>query len=190
MTKTSKSDRTRTAILDAARQLFAERGFDATTVRDIADLAGIDPALVIRYFGSKDLLFVRAADLELEIPPLDRVPEEAIGEALVRHFIDVWEGPSSGIAVLLRSAGSNEHSAARMREIFATQVRIALAAVGERATAAERAALVASQLLGLALCRYVLRLPPLVAMSVDEVVAHVAPVIQRYAIGTGRRARR
>src|SRR4051812_7837944 len=81
-----KSDRTRSAILDAARRQFAERGYDATTVRDIAAEADIDPALVIRYFGSKDDLFVLAAHLELKLPPLDQVPRAAIGEALVRRF--------------------------------------------------------------------------------------------------------
>jgi AcrR family transcriptional regulator len=180
-----KSERTRTAILEAARRLFAERGYEATTIRDVAAGAAIDPAMVIRYFGSKDDLFVRAAELELRLPALDRGPRRAVGETLVRRFIELWEGPDAhvGMAVLLRSAASNEPSAAKMRELFATQVCAALARVGNRKTTGRRAALVASQLLGVALCRYVLKLPFLADMPADELVEHIAPTIQRYAVG-------
>lgn len=180
-----KSDRTRAAILDAARRLFAERGHGATTIRDIAAEAGIDPALVMRYFGSKDELFVRAAEFELKLPALDKVDRDKVGEALLRHFLGVWEGPQAnqGMAVLLRSAASNEMSADKMREVFAAQVLPALARIGSRATAGRRAGLVASQLLGLALCRYVLVIPPVAQMAFEDLVRHVAPTVQRYAVG-------
>jgi len=180
-----KSDRARQAILEAARGLFAERGYDGTTVREVAARASIDPAMVIRYYGGKDELFVRAAEFDLRLPPLDQVPRVTIGEGLLRHYLQVWEKPQGniGLAVLLRSAASNELSAQKMREVFAGQVMPALARVGDRATAPQRAGMVASQLLGLALTRYVLRFAPLVAMSVDELVAYVAPTIQRYALG-------
>jgi AcrR family transcriptional regulator len=180
-----KSDRARQAILEAARDLFAERGYDGTTVRAVAARASIDPAMVIRYFGGKDELFVRAAEFDLQLPPLDQVPPHTIGEGLLRHYLQVWEEPQGniGLAVLLRSAASNELSAQKMREVFAGQVMPALARVGDRATAPQRAGMVASQLLGLALTRYVLRFAPLVAMSVDELVDYAAPTIQRYALG-------
>ena len=183
--KPSKSDRTRSAILDAAQRLFAERGYDGTTIRDVAAEAAIDPAMVIRYFGSKDELFIRAAAIELELPALHKVARTSIGEALVRHFLGVWEGPqaNNGMAVLLRSAASNDLSAGKMREVFAAQVLPALARVGTRATVGRRAGLVASQLLGLALCRYVLKLPAIAEMTVEELVRQVAPTIQRYAVG-------
>jgi len=183
--KPSKSDRTRSAILEAAQRLFAERGYDGTTIRDVAAEAAIDPAMVIRYFGSKDELFIRAAAIELELPALNKVARTSIGEALVRHFLGIWEGPqaNSGMAVLLRSAASNDLSAGKMREVFAAQVLPALARVGTRATVGRRAGLVASQLLGLALCRYVLKLPAIAEMPVEELVKQVAPTIQRYAVG-------
>lgn len=183
--KPSKSDRTRSAILEAAQRLFAERGYDGTTIRDVAAEAAIDPAMVIRYFGSKDELFIRAAAIELELPALHKVARTSIGEALVRHFLGVWEGPqaNNGMAVLLRSAASNDLSAGKMREVFAAQVLPALARVGTRATVGRRAGLVASQLLGLALCRYVLKLPAIAEMTVEELVRQVAPTIQRYAVG-------
>lgn len=180
-----KSDRTRAAILDAARRLFAERGHAATTIRDIAAEAGIDAALVMRYFGSKDELFVRAAEFELKLPALDKIDRVEVGEQLLRHFLGVWEGPQAnqGMAVLLRSAASNEMSADKMRELFAAQVLPGVARLGSRATAGRRAGLVASQLLGLALCRYVLVIPPVAQMTVEELVRHIAPTVQRYAVG-------
>ena len=183
--KQKKSDRTRAAILDAARQLFADRGYDGATVRDVAAMAGIDPAMVIRYFGSKEELFARAAAIELDLPRLGAVPRERIGETLIRRFLEVWEGPASGagMAVLLRSAASNEFAAEKVREVFSAQVRPVIAAVGSPADAARRAGLVSSQLLGLAMCRYVLKFPPVVAMSGEEIVRHVGPTLQRYVAG-------
>jgi AcrR family transcriptional regulator len=180
-----KSDRTRAAILDAAQRLFAERGHAATTIRDVAAEAGIDPALVMRYFGSKDELFVRAAAFELDLPALDKLDRDSVGEELLRHFLGVWEGPraNAGMAILLRSAASNELSADKMREVFATQVLPGIARLGTRATAGRRAGLVATQLLGLALCRYVLAIPPVAQLTVEELVREVAPTIQRYALG-------
>jgi Tetracyclin repressor-like, C-terminal domain len=87
------------------------------------------------------------------------------------------------MTVLLRSAASNDHAASRVRELFAAQVLPAFARVGSRADAAERAGLVASQLLGLALCRYILKIPPVAEMSAQEIVKHIGPTIQRYASG-------
>ena len=182
MQKTRKSDRTRAAILDAAQKLFAQHGHDRTTVRDIAAKASIDPALVIRYFGSKDELFVRAAAFDLRMPDLSKVKRSQIGDTLIRRFLELGEG-FTGMTVLLRSAASNDYAASRVRELFAGQVLPAFARVGSRADAAERAGLVTSQLLGLALCRYILKIPPVAEMSTEEIVKHIGPTIQRYASG-------
>jgi len=182
MQKARKSDRTRAAILDAAQKLFAQHGHGRTTVRDIAAKASIDPALVIRYFGSKDELFVRAAAFDLRMPDLNKVKRSQIGDTLIRRFLELGEG-FTGMTVLLRSAASNDYAASRVRELFAAQVLPAFARVGNRADAAERAGLVASQLLGLALCRYILKIPPVAEMSTEEIVKHIGPTIQRYASG-------
>jgi AcrR family transcriptional regulator len=181
----TKSDRTRAAILAAARAIFAERGFDAATVRDIAARAQIDPAMVIRYFGSKEQLFARATDFDLALPRLDGVPKRGIGAALVRHFLDRWEGEAGGggLTILLRTSASNDDAAARMRQIFADQVQAAIARLGDPTDAGRRAGLVSSQILGLAFARYVLKLPSVVALTRDEIVAQVAPTIQRYVAG-------
>lgn len=180
--KSTKSDRTRAEILVAAQRLFAERGYDGTTIRDVAAAASIDPAMVIRYFRNKDELFARAATINLKLPDLRAIAPDAIGDTLIRHFLELWEGPDAGkgMAILLRSATSNDFAAQKVREVFAAQVGRTIAAVGNRATAARRAGLVASQLLGLALCRYILKIPPVVALSRDEIIAHVGATLQRY----------
>jgi AcrR family transcriptional regulator len=183
MQKTRKSERTRAAILDAAQKLFAEHGHERTTVRNIAAKASIDPAMVIRYFGSKDELFVRAAAFDLRLPDLSKIKRSQIGETLIRRFLDLGEG-FSGMTILLRSAASNEYAASKVREVFAAQVLPAFARVGSRANAGERAGLVACQLLGLALCRYILKIPPVAEMSPEEIIKHMGPTIQRYASGT------
>jgi AcrR family transcriptional regulator len=181
----SKSDRTRAAILAAAQALFAEQGYDRTTVRDVAARAAIDPALVIRYFGSKDGLFARAAVFDLALPDLAAANRADVGRALVRHFLAIWEGPTAtgGMTVLLRSAASNPIAADKLREIFAEQVLPTLARAADAADARERAGLVASQLLGLALCRYVLRLPPVVAIPPERIIRDVGETLQRYLDG-------
>lgn len=180
--KLKKSDRSRAAILAAARALFVAQGYERTSVRDIAAAAAIDPAMVIRYFGSKEALFARAAEFDLGLPDLSDVPSDGVGEVLVRHFLQVWEGPeeSSGFVVLLRSALSHAAAGDRMREVFATQLLPELARAAGGRLAPDRAGLVASQMLGLALTRYVLKLPPVVTMSPEAVVRLVGPTIQRY----------
>jgi AcrR family transcriptional regulator len=182
--KTRKSERTREGILKAAQALFAELGYERATVRDIAARAAIDPAMVIRYFGSKEALFARATVFDLKLPDLSRTAPGQLGAALIRHFLDVWEGLGSGsLTILLRAAASNEEAAEKTRAIFAGQVLPMLAQVADRAELPVRAGLISSQLLGLALCRYVLKVPPVVAMSPAQIVANVGPVLQGYITG-------
>jgi AcrR family transcriptional regulator len=183
--KQSKSDRTRAQILEAARDLFAEHGYNGASIRDIAARASIDPAMVIRYFQSKDELFARAALFDLQLPPTQVSDQASIGDAIIRRFLRTWEDSpnATGMVILLRSAASNEFAADKVREIFATQVRPVVAAFGDPADAGRRAGLVASQLLGLATCRYLLQLPPVVALSHEEIIANVGPTLQRYVTG-------
>jgi AcrR family transcriptional regulator len=180
--KIRKSERTRAAILKAAQELFAELGFERTTVRAIAAGAAIDPALVMRYFGSKDELFAEATVFDLKLPDLTKIDPSQIGETLISHFLAVWESASNKntFTILLRASASNEDAAAKMRGIFATQVMPMLAQVTDRAEIGIRAGFLSSQLLGLALCRYVLKVPPVVAMPADLIVKCVGPVLQRY----------
>lgn len=177
------ADASRAAILAAARQRFAADGYERATIRAIAGDVGIDPAMVIRYFGNKEKLFAEAADFDLRLPDLTTLPRTRIGTALVEHFIERWEADDTFMA-LLRAAATQEAAAMRVRAVLSVQVTPAVEKLSANAARApERAGLVASQLLGMALCRYVLKLPPLVGMSRAEVVAWLGPTVSRYVMG-------
>lgn len=173
-----RSEPTRAAILAAARNRFAEDGYERATIRAIAADAGIDPAMVMRYYGNKEKLFAAAADFDLRLPDLTGVPEAERGAALVRHFLQRWESDGTFVA-LLRAAVTNDAARDRMLDVFAGQVAPQVAAYAQ-ADAPARAGLVGTQMLGLALCRYVLRVPPIVAMPPEEVGRWIGPTIQRY----------
>ncbi len=180
-----KSDRTRQAILVAARAHFAERGYDRSSIRAIAATASIDPALVIRYFTSKEQLFAAAVDIDLRLPQLASVAKERRGRVLTEHFIARWEGELNDdvLTLLLRSAVTNEQAAERLRDVFREQVVGTLREVVPPEELSRRAALIASQMLGLALTRYLLRVPGLAERPAQEVVNDIAPTIQRYMVG-------
>jgi AcrR family transcriptional regulator len=172
------SERTKAAILAAARERFAAAGYDGATIRAIAADADIDPAMVMRYFGSKDKLFAAAAEFDLRFPDFSGVDRHHVGEAVVSHFLNRWEGDEA-LVVLLLSSATNAEATLRMRQIFIAQIEpmVATLVPGE---ASLRAGLLATQMLGFAFCRYVLQLPPIVGMSRDDVVHWLGPTVQRY----------
>jgi AcrR family transcriptional regulator len=181
---------TREAVLAAARTAFAERGFDGASIRQIATDAGVDPALVHHYFGSKDKLFLAA--VEAPADPEELLPEALaggtpeLGANVVRLLLRVWDGPTqaAGLA-LVRSAVSNEWTARLLREFLVSQVlRRVVGTLGLPPAEAEaRGALTASQLIGVVMARYVLRIEPLASATADELVAAVGPTVQRYLTG-------
>ena len=173
------SELTKSAILSAARERFGAVGFQAATIRAIAADAGVDPAMVMRYFGSKDKLFAAAAEFDLRFPDLAGLDRSQTGRSLVRHFLERWEGDDA-LVILLRSSATNAEAAQRMLEIFGSQLRPLVATLVPAGAAEKRAGLIATQILGMALCRFVLRLPPIVAMSHDEIVEWLGPTIDRY----------
>jgi AcrR family transcriptional regulator len=180
-----KGERTRRAILQAAREQFQHLGYDAASIRSIAAAATIDPSMVMRYFGSKEGLFAAAVDVDLRLPDLAGGPVEERGLRLVEHFLARWEGnPADDVLVLLlRSAVTHDAARQRMHAVFAQQLGVAVAAVTEPGTAERRAALIATQMLGLALCRYVLQLPGVATATASQLVADLAPTVQRYLAG-------
>jgi AcrR family transcriptional regulator len=174
------SAETKSIILAAARERFAADGYERATIRSIAADARIDPAMVMRYYGSKEKLFAAAAEFDLRLDALAEVPPERRGAAFVRHFLRQWEADEA-LQVLLRTAITNEIAAERMRDIFAGQLTPILAALtGDPERAPARAAVISSQMLGVALTRYILELPPAVALSEDDLVTWLGPTIQRY----------
>jgi AcrR family transcriptional regulator len=181
---------TREAILRAARDSFAERGYDQASIRAIATSAGVDPALVHHYFGTKEELFL--ATIESPIDPASMIPSVLAGgakevpERLVRTFLTVWDSPVTGAAAvaLLRSGVQHDLSARMLREFLTSQIlRRVLGQIDvDPAEAPMRGALVASQMAGLAMVRYVLKLQPLASADVETVVALLAPNIHRYLL--------
>ncbi len=177
----TKADQTKAAILAAASRRFAESGYEAATIRAIAADADIDPSMVMRYFGTKDQLFAAAAEFDLRLPDLSDVGPDGLGRALVSHFLARWEDDDA-LVVLLRSATTNADAAQRMTDIFAGQLLPAISKFVPD-DVPRRAGLIATQILGMALCRFVLRLPPVVDLSREELIEWLGPTLQRYAIG-------
>ncbi|MEU7587583.1 TetR family transcriptional regulator [Micromonospora sp. NPDC049230] len=181
---------TREAILDAARTAFAERGFDAASIRAIAGAAEVDPALVHHYFGSKDQLFRAAMDFPFDpgqlVPKVLTGDRDGTGERMVRIFLGVWDSPTGGAAqALLRSAVSNEWTARLLREFVTTQVlrRVLENLDVDPAELPLRGSLVATQMIGLAMMRHVVRLEPVASADPETLVAAIGPTIQRYLTG-------
>ncbi|WAU79621.1 TetR family transcriptional regulator [Streptomyces sp. Qhu-G9] len=175
-----RSDATRATILAAARERFAADGYERATIRAIARDAKIDPSMVMRYYGNKEGLFAAAVDVDLRLPVPDKVAKADVGRIFVEHFMDLWE-KNEVLTALLRVGVTNAAGAERMQGIFKEQLLpVALRVCPDPEQAPARAALVASQMLGMALTRFVLRFPPAVDLHREEIVAWLAPTVQRY----------
>jgi AcrR family transcriptional regulator len=177
---------TREAILDAAVRAFADEGYDRTSLRGVAAAAGVDPALVLHYFGSKEGLFQAA--LELPMQPQDvfahglAAGREQLGATVVRMFLEAWEPPETRVRLtaMLRSAMTNEAAMGMIRDLLTRQVFGPITEMLGVPDAQLRATLVGSQLVGLAIMRFIGRLEPLASASTDELVAAIGPTVQRY----------
>lgn len=182
------SDR-REAILDAARRQFAERGYDGASVRGIARAAGVDPALVHHYFGTKEQVFVAA--MALPFQPSELLPRALdgdrglLGERLARLFLTIWEDEAFRAPMLgmLRSAMTGEQGATMLREFVGSALlRRVAEAVGPADPLQLQAA--AAQLVGIVLLRHVIRLEPLASAPVDDLVSLLAPALQRHLVSS------
>jgi AcrR family transcriptional regulator len=178
----------RTAILDAAREQFAQKGYVGASVRGIARQADVDPALVHHYFGSKEQVFVAA--MELPFDPAERLPQvlagdpAEMGERLVRLFLGIWADPQfrDPMLGLVRSAFTGEQGATMLREFVGSALLGRIARAGGAADPL-RVQAAAAQLVGLVILRYVVRIEPLASASDEELVALVAPTVQRHLVG-------
>jgi AcrR family transcriptional regulator len=183
------SSGTRDAILDSARHNFGANGFNATSIRQVAQDAGVDPALIHHYFGTKEQLFVAAMELPLNpadmIGPLLLGDRDGLGERLVRTFLSVWdsEPTRAPLLAMIRSAVQHEQAATMVREFIEGVILARAIETLEVDHVQWRASLVASQIVGLAIARYIVKVEPLASASPDEVVAAIAPTIQRYLAG-------
>jgi AcrR family transcriptional regulator len=177
---------TRQTIIEVARGKFAERGYDATSLRSIAAAANVDPALVIHYFGTKDGLFVAATGLPDDLPVLfaglAALPRADFVMALVLGYLRLADSDASrnSIIALVRSAVSNDRAAAMLREFLTAELLPVIAGHTGRPDARLRASLIAAQLIGMAMLRHVLRVEPLASASPGEIAALAVPAIEQY----------
>jgi AcrR family transcriptional regulator len=176
-------------ILSAAGRLFAERGYEGATIRAIAAEAGVDAALVIHFFGSKAALLGEAVqwpfDPEVEVPKLLTDGRRHAGRHLVELFVRIWdqEGTRNPVLTLLRAATTEPAAAEMMREFLRDRLLAPLMRQLRADQADLRANLVASQLVGLGIARYVLAFEPLASAEAADVVAWISPTVQRYLSG-------
>jgi AcrR family transcriptional regulator len=179
---------TRSAILGAARSSFAAHGFAGTTIRAVASAAGVDAALVHHYFGTKDELFLAALELPVDpralLGPAVAGPIEEAAERFLGVFLSVWDDPDIRPSLLAVARGIMDPSASRLLSegILPVIIEPIGAALGVDRPE-DRMPLVASQVIGLILLRYVLGVEPLASMSRERVIATYAPTIQRYLTG-------
>ncbi|MFI9385539.1 TetR/AcrR family transcriptional regulator [Kutzneria sp. NPDC052558] len=179
---------TKAALLAAAREVFTEQGFDGATVRAIAARAEVDPAMVNHWFGGKQGLF--AAAVELPITPafikqavFDAGPPEELAVRVVRTFVTTWDNTGGGgFAALVRSAATQESAAQMLRQFIGIVFGTMLHELGVDQPEL-RLGLFGSQLAGLGLARYVMRLEPIASADVDTLIATIAPTLQHYLTG-------
>jgi AcrR family transcriptional regulator len=176
---------TRAAIAAAARRQFGAAGYEATTVRAVAAEAGVDPALILYFFGSKDGLF--AASVEWPFDPAQALPavigsgRAGVGGRLVGLMLDTWDAEAGRNVVVaqLRAAMGHEAAGRQLRAFLAAEILGPLTAALRCDEPELRGSLVAAQLIGLGLARHVLALDPLATLPRDDVIALVGPQVQR-----------
>ncbi|HET7900467.1 MAG TPA: TetR family transcriptional regulator [Candidatus Nanopelagicales bacterium] len=183
----SGSTDTRQAILDAARELFAEKGFERTTMRAVGERAGVDPALIAYWFGSKDGLLAEAMTLPLDIEAvLADLDASRPGADIVRRVLAAADGSPAvrGRAVaFLRIGLSHDHVAGLLREVISRRVLATLSPMAAPDHRELRAALIGSHIAGLMMGRYVVRVPALADADSEQLVVAMAPVVQHYLTG-------
>lgn len=180
---------TRGEVLAAAREQFAAKGYRGATIRGIAAEAGVDPALVHHYFGTKRQLFVHAVDFPIDPAAVVEAATSGdptdTGERMLRALLGIWSTPqgSAMMQSMLRSVLGDDDFLGMFREFLVETVLLPVATAVAPDRPELRASLVAAQLVGLGMARYVIRLEPLASADDDAVVAAVAPTLQRYLDG-------
>lgn len=181
---------TRAQILAAARRMFGNSGFEGTSLRAVARAAGVDPALIHHYFAGKEDLF--AACVELPVDParvlagVQAVRPEERGQALLRALLRQWDSPAQpAMLALVRGAVGSQTQSTLLRHVLTCRIlsRITTDLGLDPVETALRGSLVASQMVGLMVSRYVLRLEPLASAGHDELIGWFGPTVQRYLTG-------
>jgi AcrR family transcriptional regulator len=180
---------TREAILAAARRQFAENGFDRTTIRSVAREAGVDPALVTHFHGSKQRLFLTAVELpfapEDVLPPALAGDGADLGRRMAEVLVGILEDPArrSVVVGMVRSAASEPEAARMVQELVGERILGVVARELDADDAPLRASLVGSQIVGLVMARHVVGIEPLASLPAERLVDALAPTLQRYLTG-------
>ncbi|NTY60747.1 TetR family transcriptional regulator [Mycolicibacterium sphagni] len=181
----------RDVVLRAAKREFAKHGYEKTTLRAIADDARVDPSMVLYLFGSKAELFRESMKLVLDptlfTAQLATGDDDDLGYRIVRAYLGIWEQPETAASMvsMLQSATSNSDAHEAFREFLHSYVMTAVTeALGGADEARLRAMLAATSLVGTAMLRYVMRVPPLSTLGVEQVVTLIGPTVHRYLTAT------
>ena len=181
---------TRDDILDAARDLFSQQGYEKASMRAIARRAKVDPALIVHYFTSKEGLLTESLALPLDPARLledglQGVPDDEIGEALARTVLGLWDRPAlrARLLSMLRVGMSHEVAMGVLRQTFAHTVLATVARLVDDDTAALRAELVATQMIGVMMARMVMKLPQVAEADADDLARLIGPSVQLYLTG-------
>ncbi|MGO4489986.1 TetR/AcrR family transcriptional regulator [Microbacterium sp. 2RAF4] len=176
----------RARIIASAVDDFGEKGYDGATIRSIAARAGVDSALVHHYFGTKADLFAEAVGIplrpDIDVPGIVAGPRDEVGERLIRYVLEAFEQPEvrrRGV-MLLRTAIGSRVTTPLLAGFLSRELLSRISRSLHVDDADLRASLVASQIAGMLIARYVLKLPALAAAPVDDLVARVGPTVQRY----------
>jgi AcrR family transcriptional regulator len=180
--KPLRSQPTRDRILEAARKVFGRDGYEGATIRTIAAEAGITAAMVMRYYGNKELLFAAVTTVDIDVDSLSSVPRSKLGETIIRDVLDRWDDPIKGVTVLaiLRSSMTNESARARFNEQYAAQLKSLIRRLAVPKVPQEAVGLISAQVIGVVVSRYILRLPSAIALSRDTIIREVGKTIQSY----------
>ncbi len=185
---------TRARILKSARKLFARRGFDGASLRAVAGNAGVDPALVVHFFGSKAELFAATLTLPFELSELElllRGERATMGRRIAEFYLQrIFHERADTVLSLLRSSVTNPDAAATLRRTIESTAVALFEQVFRGADAKLRAELVASHMIGVFLARYILRIEPLASLDEERLIEIVAPALQRYLTAPLKRGRR
>lgn len=177
MSKPLRSQPTRDRILAEARRLFAEQGYERTTIRSVGAAAEVNPSMVLRYYRSKEDLFATAATIDFRMPDLAALPLEERGEALVRHVLERWNAGDE-LPALLRAAATHDAAQRRLTEVIEQQAMPAIMRVLPKKDREARLAMIVMQIAGLVLSRYVLKHSPVAAIDPAELIEMVGGAVQ------------
>ncbi|MET0866316.1 MAG: TetR family transcriptional regulator [Nakamurella sp.] len=181
---------TRDQVLAAARRAFTEKGYNAASLRQIAADAGVDQGMLRHYYSDKAGLFRAAMELPIDLQAMLQGlllgGRDGLGERMLRWFLQQWDAARehSPMVILVRSAVTHDESTRMLREFVTAQVLGPLAAAMQTPDRELRASLVGSQMIGLVMARYIVRVEPLASADHDTVIAAVAPTLQRYLTGS------